>query len=241
MSDVKRYDCYGKDALGYDYPALSREAIDGDWVLAEDHIAECDALRARLAEAERERDDHWRWRKELADTLDEVEKHRDATAKALNKRENDLMALLNVTNAMMALLGYHGSINALRKVVQAYETLRSEAEEWECDGLGLFAQHGWWESVDEAIDLLNSEYRPCTCHPDDSPPNPCPQKFALSECVTAAVHDNNANVIVQANLASTLNPHPSGPYNFQAATEEEARAICDRERAANSANPRESP
>ena len=90
-------------------------------------------------------------------------------------------------------------INALRKVVQAYETLRSEAEEWECDGLGLFAQHGWWESVDEAIDLLNSEYRPCTCHPDDSPPNPCPQKFALSECVTAAVHDNKANV---------MKPHP---------------------------------
>lgn len=54
MSDVKRYDCYGKDALGYDYSALSREAIDGDWVLAEDHIAECDALAARLAESEAE-------------------------------------------------------------------------------------------------------------------------------------------------------------------------------------------
>ena len=24
--------------------------------------------------------------------------------------------------------------------------------------------------------------RPCTCHPDDNPPRPCPQKFALSEC-----------------------------------------------------------
>lgn len=28
--------------------------------------------------------------------------------------------------------------------------------------------------------------RPCTCHPDDSPPVPCPQKFALSECRSAA-------------------------------------------------------
>lgn len=27
--------------------------------------------------------------------------------------------------------------------------------------------------------------RPCTCHPDDNPPVPCPQKFALSECKTA--------------------------------------------------------
>ena len=24
----------------------------------------------------------------------------------------------------------------------------------------------------------------CTCHPDDNPPRPCPQKFAYSECVT---------------------------------------------------------
>lgn len=35
--------------------------------------------------------------------------------------------------------------------------------------------------------------RPCTCHPDDNPPIPCPQKFALSECraaaaLTASVH-----------------------------------------------------
>ena len=24
--------------------------------------------------------------------------------------------------------------------------------------------------------------RPCTCHPDDNPPQPCPQKYALSHC-----------------------------------------------------------
>ena len=28
--------------------------------------------------------------------------------------------------------------------------------------------------------------RPCTCHPDDNPPVPCPQKYALSECRAAA-------------------------------------------------------
>jgi len=27
-----------------------------------------------------------------------------------------------------------------------------------------------------------SEPRPCTCHPDDNPPIPCAQKYALSEC-----------------------------------------------------------
>jgi len=25
--------------------------------------------------------------------------------------------------------------------------------------------------------------RPCTCHPDDNPPRPCPRKYAYSECV----------------------------------------------------------
>lgn len=28
--------------------------------------------------------------------------------------------------------------------------------------------------------------RPCTCHPDDNPPQPCPKKYALSECRAAA-------------------------------------------------------
>lgn len=28
--------------------------------------------------------------------------------------------------------------------------------------------------------------RPCTCNPDDSPPVPCPQKFALAECRAAS-------------------------------------------------------
>ena len=31
-----------------------------------------------------------------------------------------------------------------------------------------------------------SAFHPCTCHPDDNPPRPCPQKFALSECRKAA-------------------------------------------------------
>ncbi len=26
------------------------------------------------------------------------------------------------------------------------------------------------------------EPRPCTCHPDDNPPVPCAQKYALNEC-----------------------------------------------------------
>jgi hypothetical protein len=32
----------------------------------------------------------------------------------------------------------------------------------------------------------SSDSRSCTCHPDDSPPKPCPRKFALSECRAAS-------------------------------------------------------
>ena len=31
-----------------------------------------------------------------------------------------------------------------------------------------------------------SEKRSCTCHPDDKPPIPCAQKYALGECRTHA-------------------------------------------------------
>ncbi len=80
----------------------------------------------------KERDDHHRWRKELADQLGDVEKQRDVLARTVNTQEAELQAL--------------------RMFAQAYEKLRAEAEEWECDGLGLFAQHGWWEAVDEVMD-----------------------------------------------------------------------------------------
>lgn len=44
---------------------------------------------------------------------------------------------------------------------------------------------------DEVLDALASrtqmaDTRPCTCHPDDNPPVPCPRKYALSDCRQAA-------------------------------------------------------
>lgn len=39
-----------------------------------------------------------------------------------------------------------------------------------------------------ALPVLSREgWRSCTCHPDDNPPSPCPQKYALSECQAAAL------------------------------------------------------
>lgn len=33
--------------------------------------------------------------------------------------------------------------------------------------------------------------RPCTCHPDDNPPQPCAKQYALGECMAAAAHVPN--------------------------------------------------
>lgn len=40
----------------------------------------------------------------------------------------------------------------------------------------------------DAADALTrcAEQRPCTCHPDDNPPVPCAQKYALNECRAAS-------------------------------------------------------
>lgn len=49
-----------------------------------------------------------------------------------------------------------------------------------------------WTRSDRVFDLIDeirailAEPRPCTCHPDDNPPVPCPRKYALSECRAAA-------------------------------------------------------
>lgn len=76
-------------------------------------------LKQEVDRLRSERDDHARWRQDLADRLDEVERHRDAIGRALQKRENDLMLLRNAVEAMMAPLGYHGEISARDDRTQA--------------------------------------------------------------------------------------------------------------------------
>lgn len=45
----------------------------------------------------------------------------------------------------------------LEPIFVAARELVDNAEEWECDGLGLFAQHGWWEPLSDALDPDGSE------------------------------------------------------------------------------------
>lgn len=67
----------------------------------------------------KERTEHLEWRTKMANDLDECERMRDTLARTLNKRENDLMLLRNAVDAMMAPLGYHGTISARDDRVQA--------------------------------------------------------------------------------------------------------------------------
>lgn len=45
--------------------------------------------------------------------------------------------------------------------------------------------------------------RPCTCHPDDNPPRPCPRKYALSECRKAAAYREQVNSLALECAEST--------------------------------------
>lgn len=46
----------------------------------------------------------------------------------------------------------------------------------------------WVSRLDITLAAMSAqpEARPCTCHPSDSPPTPCPRRYALSECREAA-------------------------------------------------------
>lgn len=79
----------------------------------------------------KERTEHLEWRTKLANDLDECERMRDTLARTLNKRENDLMMLRNVVDAMMAPLGYHGQISARDDRVQAVMDALSQIDAME--------------------------------------------------------------------------------------------------------------
>jgi hypothetical protein len=40
--------------------------------------------------------------------------------------------------------------------------------------------------------------RSCTCHPDDLPPDPCPKRYALTECRAAAYNQARALMLLQS-------------------------------------------
>ena len=83
-----------------------------------------------------------------------------------------------------------GQLIELSRVARAARALADEAQEYDMDfGLGCAAPNSYWEDLWNALDPDPLDERPCTCHPDDNPPVPCPQKYALSECRAAVLAD----------------------------------------------------
>jgi hypothetical protein len=50
----------------------------------------------------------------------------------------------------------------------------------------VYGLRGALSQAHTRLALARQSARPCTCHPDDNPPRPCPQKYALTECREAA-------------------------------------------------------
>ena len=47
--------------------------------------------------------------------------------------------------------------------------------------------------------LAQPENRPCTCHPDDNPPQSCAQRYALTECKALALSETKAEPVAWLN------------------------------------------
>lgn len=87
-------------------------------------------LQSEVDRLRDERDTHARWRQDLADQLDEVERHRDAIAVALNKLEGPFRLLIAACNRLSA-----------------------ETEEYDFDdGMGRGALQDYWDEFEDALE-----------------------------------------------------------------------------------------
>lgn len=77
--------------------------------------------------------------------------------------------------------------------------LVAEVEKLRIENIGLKRELGMLD--DDPSDEPSE--RPCTCHPDDNPPRPCPRKYALSECRKAAAYREQVNSLALECAEST--------------------------------------
>ena len=134
-----------------------------------------DQLRADLSAAQQDRQKWYelahRWlanaeaeRDQLRAELAAARTERDAYAKAMAQMNAPAIALAALQPPPPIIIPtrdweLHQQIQTLNErlayvepIVTAARNLVDNAEEWECDGLGLFAQHGWWEPLHDALD-----------------------------------------------------------------------------------------
>lgn len=72
---------------------------------------------------------------------------------------------------------------AMRAAIEAAHLATGEAREGASSDAGSLDNPQTYHLCEPAAIL---QPKPCTCHPDDNPPVPCAQKYALSECRKAA-------------------------------------------------------
>ncbi len=126
-----------------------------------------DTVIAAVDEIQRLRKEVIGWQtlaEEAGKKMEQARAERDAYAKAMaqmNASAIALAALQPPPPIIMPMRDWelHQQIQTLNErlayvepIVTAARNLVDNAEEYECDGLGLFAQHGWWEPLHDALD-----------------------------------------------------------------------------------------
>ena len=98
-------------------------------------------------------------------------------------------AIARLTHERDALFG---KLAEARVGAERYRFIKQWARRLDITGYSLTNNEHFEPRIDEAMAIASQpssadvERRPCTCHPDDNPPVPCPRMYALQDCRRAA-------------------------------------------------------
>ncbi len=124
---------------------LVKSSLRANWHQLE---AERDALAADLAAARAERNAYREAMAQMNAPAIAMAALRPAPPIIMPAQDWDLHQQIQTLNERIAYL---------EPIRIAAQELVDNAEEYECDGLGLWAQHGWWEPLHDALDPDGSE------------------------------------------------------------------------------------
>ena len=111
-------------------------------------LDECDSLRQDLAATLAERDAYARAMAQMNAPAIAIAAMQPPPPIIMPARDWELHQQIQTLNERLAYV---------EPIVVAARNLVDNAEEYECDGLGLWAQHGWWEPLHDALDPDGSE------------------------------------------------------------------------------------
>lgn len=121
-----------------------------------------------------------------------------------------------------------------------YRFIKQWARRLDITGYSLTNNEHFEPRIDEAMAIASQpssadvERRPCTCHPDDNPPVPCPRMYALQDCRRAAALAAEIESL-RARMADMQGERDAAELSRDAA---HAR-LAERERLLDEASPRQ--